>query len=236
MSKGEQFDYKGSRGLSELKTFVTGGFRDTTPKKIAKASTHDKPKDDADDEAAADSKVVRLTRANFEALVENDEKNGWMLKFYAPWCGHCKRLAPVWTKLSVEMDGTDTKVGKIDCTQQRRLCSRFGVSGYPTLRYIRQKQMYPIQTKRALESLKDFAIRGWKGVPKDPIPDESVGSTIVDGVLEWAYRYPIAAAITGVGALVLCVAMLVTLLDYCMGGEELESEAKVKSVEKKKDD
>jgi protein disulfide-isomerase A6 len=40
-----------------------------------------------------DSKVTTLTEANFEELVLKSDKL-WLVEFYAPWCGHCKKLAP----------------------------------------------------------------------------------------------------------------------------------------------
>jgi protein disulfide-isomerase A6 len=40
--------------------------------------------------------VVKLTQANFKDLVLNDKNTFWLVEFYAPWCGHCKSLAPSW--------------------------------------------------------------------------------------------------------------------------------------------
>ena len=53
----------------------------------------------------------------------------------APWCGHCKRLAPTWDKLAAEYsDNADVSVAKVDCTQNRDLCKENGIRGYPTLK------------------------------------------------------------------------------------------------------
>lgn len=53
----------------------------------------------------------------------------------APWCGHCKRLAPTWDKLSEEYASTEgVNVAKVDCTEHRPLCQAQGVRGYPTLK------------------------------------------------------------------------------------------------------
>lgn len=67
--------------------------------------------------------------------------------------GHCKRLAPVWQSLSTKLHDkkSDTKVGKIDCTKHRRVCSRFDVKGYPTLQYVRNGQHYKYQGGRKVE-------------------------------------------------------------------------------------
>lgn len=57
----------------------------------------------------------------------------WFIKFYAPWCGHCKRLAPDWERLADEMYGTGINVGSVDCTEHSEACERVEISGYPSL-------------------------------------------------------------------------------------------------------
>ena len=56
------------------------------------------------------------------------------VKFYAPWCGFCKRLAPTWEELAVEdfseLD-EEVKIAKIDCTKYAGVCEEYRVSiGY----------------------------------------------------------------------------------------------------------
>merc|ERR1719491_2403242 len=59
--------------------------------------------------------VQILTNENVEAAL-NDPANGlWMLKFYAPWCGHCKKLAPTLNSMAPYLSGK-LAIGKIDCT------------------------------------------------------------------------------------------------------------------------
>jgi thioredoxin-like negative regulator of GroEL len=47
------------------------------------------------------SAVVSITSASFEELVK-DDSGPLLIKFYAPWCGHCKRLVscPAWWLLA----------------------------------------------------------------------------------------------------------------------------------------
>ncbi|KAL5018533.1 hypothetical protein ScPMuIL_004255 [Solemya velum] len=76
--------------------------------------------------------VIELTDSNFEKLVLNSE-DMWMVEFFAPWCGHCKNLAPHWASAATELKGK-VKFGALDATVHTVMGGRYGVRGYPTIK------------------------------------------------------------------------------------------------------
>jgi thioredoxin-like negative regulator of GroEL len=50
----------------------------------------------------------------------------------APWCGHCKNLAPEWKKAAGELKGV-AKLGAVDSTVHQRISSKYTIKGYPTI-------------------------------------------------------------------------------------------------------
>jgi len=64
-----------------------------------------------------------------------------VMEFYAPWCGHCKRLEPEYEKAATELLGFEPEItlAKLDATEDknRALGDKFGVRGFPTLKIFR---------------------------------------------------------------------------------------------------
>jgi len=85
---------------------------------------------------AADDVFV-LTESNFDAEVM--DKDFIVVDFYAPWCGHCKRLEPEWSKAATILKNNDPPVylAKVDVTENGALGLRFGIRGYPTIMIFR---------------------------------------------------------------------------------------------------
>ena len=85
--------------------------------------------------------LLKISSCSVSILEGEDEFNEkisegvWFIKFYAPWCGHCKRLAPTWEELSEHASG-HWNVAKMDCTDEKNqlVCEKYGVRGYPTLK------------------------------------------------------------------------------------------------------
>lgn len=132
----------------------------TTPTKINVSANVD-----------TDVGVIPLTSANFQTTLKKSPTDTlWFIKFYAPWCGHCKRLAPILDKVAPGVVDL-MRIATVDCTVEKSLCKEFGVRGYPTLMFHRTatddvtdadvniniKDFHPYQGGRSASDLTEFA-------------------------------------------------------------------------------
>jgi len=81
------------------------------------------------------------------------------IKFFAPWCGHCKKMAPDWEKLMKKYKKNDKiVVGEVDCVGKGKdLCDQNQVQGYPTLKYGDPDNLELYEGGRDAKTLNDFA-------------------------------------------------------------------------------
>jgi len=98
------------------------------------------------DEPAGPSEVTALNENTFDDHIKNNELT--LVEFYAPWCGHCKALAPEYDRASILLSG-QSSLAKVDCTEHRDLCEKYEVQGFPTVKLFRNDGSEPVDYDQA---------------------------------------------------------------------------------------
>ena len=151
LEDGKKVDkYAGARSIEELKEYVNKMSGGEGAAKVEKTETKE----------AGEVGVLQLTTDNFQNAIE---KGVTFIKFYAPWCGHCKRLVPTWTELSAKFIGNaGVRIAKVDCTlpEAKELCKQQEVNGFPTLLIYRNgEKLSEYNGSRSLDDLYEFVQR-----------------------------------------------------------------------------
>jgi thioredoxin domain-containing protein 5 len=156
----EEKRYQGKRELNDLSSFVDEmlQFKEEQNEMASKPEVIEG--------------LAQLTTTTFDSAIA---QGYYFIKFYAPWCGHCQKLAPTWGKLAAHFkDDEVVNIAKIDCTQEKDVCTKNRVGGYPTLFLFQDGQNIQRYTAgRSLEELIAFVEkhRPAEGAPAEEAPD-----------------------------------------------------------------
>lgn len=79
--------------------------------------------------------IVHLTTSNFEMILKHEKSA--IVMFYANWCGHCKTLKPKYEVARKTMTNKNIPgmLAALDASKETEIASKYGVKGYPTLKY-----------------------------------------------------------------------------------------------------
>jgi len=152
----------GVSGYPTLKFFPKGS---TDPEDYTSGRSADDVVKFINDKAGTNAKVVEppsfvttLTTDNFDSIALDHDKDV-LVEFYAPWCGHCKKLKPVYEDVANAFaNEANVVVAKVDATAESELGSKYEVKGYPTIKFFPKgsDEAVDYQSGRSAKAFVDF--------------------------------------------------------------------------------
>lgn len=123
--------------------------------------------------------VKILVGKNFKEVAMGGKKA--FVEFYAPWCGHCKQLAPIWDKLGEHYKDDDTVIiAKMDSTANE--VEEVKVQSFPTLKWFHNDEIVDYKGGRTFDDFVKFIDSGGKA--QEPAGDEPEEPEDPDAELE----------------------------------------------------
>jgi protein disulfide-isomerase-like protein len=122
--------------------------------------------------------VETLTRANFERRV--NEADIIVVKFYAPWCGHCKAMAPAYEEAARRLKEHTPPIAlaKVDGTQEPEIGQNHGIKGYPTLKIFRKGVASDYGGPRDADGIVSYLLKQIEDMPLSSASSEEVNSPL----------------------------------------------------------
>ncbi|KAI0771623.1 protein disulfide isomerase [Trametes elegans] len=103
------------------------------------------------------SDVLDLTKDNFDAVVNPEPLI--LVEFFAPWCGHCKALAPHYEEAATALKEKNIKLAKVNCVDEAEFCQTNGIQGYPTVRVYRNGEHSDYTGPRKADGIISYMIK-----------------------------------------------------------------------------
>ncbi|KAJ3544178.1 hypothetical protein NMY22_g2872 [Coprinellus aureogranulatus] len=163
----EQF--RGARELERIKAFISKHAGKPEPQEEAPPPPAAPPAEKPFKPVLNPTgEVMDLNLASFQQTLE---RGPTFVKFFAPWCGHCKKLAPTWSVLARQMQG-QVQVAAVNCDDEAALCAANKIQGYPTLVYFANGAQSEYKGGRKIDQLKAFATKASEDAVR-PLKDDA---------------------------------------------------------------
>ncbi|MES1915657.1 MAG: hypothetical protein MHM6MM_007571 [Cercozoa sp. M6MM] len=118
------------------------------------------------------AQVKQVDDSALHELVKEHPEISVLVAFTAPWCGHCKRLKPVWEKLDNKFADDDAVVvAEINAVENSYAAAQYGVRGFPTIKLVRNHEMLSFEGKRDVTTLAEFALAAHANKDWEPVPE-----------------------------------------------------------------
>jgi protein disulfide-isomerase A1 len=136
--------------------------------------------------AELDEGVIVLTDGNFDE--ELAKHPNILVEFYAPWCGHCKKLAPEYAGAAGILAENDPPypLGKLDATEHKAVAEKFGIQGFPTLFFFKNGEKMEYTGGRTKDAIVSWVLKK-SGPPSTAVDCDGLDKKIADNKFVMAY-------------------------------------------------